>query len=248
VTSDTPLYLDLLKKVLTNVIYEGAPFARGQATGYDLRARAEGRDWPQVARTMVGLRRLDNVQACVEAVLRDGVPGDLIETGVWCGGVCIFMRGILAAHGCTDRTVWIADSFQGIPETTAASHAFDQRVGLHRANGVLAVSLAAVQDNFAHYGLLDEQVRFLPGWFKDSLPAAPVERLAVLRLDGDLYESTMVALDHLYPKLSPGGFVIVDDYCLPGCREAVHEFRARHGIDDRIEPIDDAGVYWRRAA
>ncbi len=105
-----------------------------------------------------------------------------------------------------------------------------------------------MQDNFRRYGLLDDQVRFLKGWFRDTLPDAPIERLAVLRLDGDLYESTIQALECLYDRLSAGGYVIVDDYGnVAGCRQAVHDFRAQRGINDPIRPIDWAGVYWRRS-
>jgi hypothetical protein len=243
------LYLDLMKKVLTNVIYEDPPLPIGSAVdGYRADARHIGVDCPSVAHTMIGLKRLDNLQSCLETALADGVPGDLIETGVWRGGACIFMRAILKAHGVTDRTVWVADSFAGIPETTPDSHPDDWRMALHEHNDVLAVPVDAVRRNFARYDLLDAQVRFLPGWFRDTLPAAPIPELAVLRLDGDLYESTMDALTHLYPKLSPGGFVIVDDYVIPACAKAVHEFRGEHGIEDPIETIDECGAFWRRTA
>lgn len=248
------LYFDLMKKILTNVIYEDDPLGyehvpvdwfHGQPK-YDPDKRRVGLDWPSVAHTMVGLVRLDNVQSCMERVIADGVPGDFIETGVWRGGVCIFMRAFLKAHGITDRTVWVADSFKGIPDVGEEGHPLDVRLGLHRANNVLAIPLETVQENFARYDLLDDQVRFLPGWFRDSLPGAPIERLAILRLDGDLYQSTTDALTHLYPKLSPGGFLIVDDYALRSCRHAIDEFRERHGIDDPVERIDDVAAYWRR--
>jgi hypothetical protein len=252
ITADrgTQLYLELLKMVLTNVIYQDAPLPNMliESGGYDQEARACGRDWPMVAHTMVGTRRLDNVHQCLERVLADGVIGDFIETGVWRGGVCIFMRAFLQAHGCTTRKVWVADSFQGIPITTAESHPLDRGMALHQHNGVLSVTLETVRENFQCYGMLDGQVEFLPGWFKDTLPVAPIDRLAILRLDGDLYESTMDVLDNLYPKLSVGGFVIIDDYFLSSCSTAVHDFRARFGIEDAIQPIDGLGVYWRRTA
>jgi len=108
------------------------------------------------------------------------------------------------------------------------------------------VGVEHVKRNFERYGLFDDQVKFLRGWFRDTLPTAPIERLAVLRLDGDLYESTMEALVPLYPKLSQGGFLIVDDYNLPMCRQAVSDYRKREGITDEIVPIDDAGIYWRK--
>ncbi len=84
---------------------------RGESGGGgDLQWRMEGRDWPLLGHTMIGIKRLDNLQFCVERVLADDVPGDLIETGVWRGGATIFMRAILKAHGVTDRRVWVADS------------------------------------------------------------------------------------------------------------------------------------------
>ena len=151
---------------------------------------------------MVGRLRLDNVHACVERALAEGVPGDLMETGVWRGGVTIFMRAILAAYGVTDRTVWVADSFAGLPPPRPDRYPADRGFDLSNVR-YLAVSRAQVEENFARYGLLDTQVQFLEGWFRDTLPEAPSERLAVLRLDGDLYESTHDALVHLYDGLSP---------------------------------------------
>ena len=102
-----------------------------------------------------------------------------------------------------------------------------------------------MRDNFRRYGLLDDEVEFLEGWFKDTLPAAPIERLAILRLDGDMYGSTMETLEALYDKVGPGGFVIVDDYILPGCRKAVDDFRAARGIAAPMTDVDGAAVFWR---
>jgi hypothetical protein len=241
------LYLDLMKRVLTNVIYRDPPINWNGQGEYDIARRQNGSDIPSVAHTMVGLARLDNVQYCLERVLADDVPGDFIETGVWRGGTCIFARAILRAYGVTDRQVWVADSFAGMPRTQVDSHPLDRRLQLHRENDIIAVSAETVTANFERYDLLDEQVRFLKGWFRDSLPNAPISRLAVLRLDGDLYESTMDALNSLYPRLSPGGFTIIDDYHIRACREAVHEYRDQHGITEPLQQIDEYSVYWRRA-
>jgi O-methyltransferase len=213
---------------------------------FDREARAEGIDWPPEAETMIGLRRLDNVEACVRDVVEQQVPGDLIETGVWRGGACIFMRAVLKVYGETGRTVWVADSFRGLPPP-AAGRTDDIQNALHTVE-FLAVSLERVRANFERYGLLDEQVRFLPGWFQDTLPTAPIERIAVMRLDGDMYDSTMVALQSLYPKLSLGGYVLVDDYALPGCRAAVDDFRTEHGVTDPLEYVDWTGRFWRRSS
>lgn len=210
-------------------------------------ARQEGRDWPLEAETMVGLKRLDSLQHCVTSVIRNGIPGDLIETGVWRGGSSIFMRAILKAYGDTSKKVWLADSFRGLPPPDPSRYPVDEGDTLWKYSE-LAIPMEQVKANFSRYGLLDDQVAFLPGWFRDTLPTAPIERLAVLRLDGDLYESTMEALVALYPKVSAGGFVIVDDYGLPTCRAAIEDFRRAQGITDPIHLIDWTGAYWQRTA
>ncbi len=240
------LYLDLLKRCLSNVIYQDHSTLFGKDQAFDLRMRVEGRDWPAVAHTMIGLHRLDNLHFCVEDVLARKVPGDLMETGVWRGGASILMRAILKANGVTDRVVWAADSFAGLPPPDAAKYPMDAKLTFSQF-GELAVSLEEVQRNFQRYDLLDDQVRFLKGWFRDTLPGAPVKRLAVLRLDGDLYESTMDALVPMYPKLSSGGYLIVDDYGdIPACRQAVHDYRSQHGIVEEIIAIDASGAFWQK--
>ncbi len=214
-----------------------------------LQARREGREWPRTAETMIGGARLDNIQDCVESVIRDGVPGDLIETGVWRGGAAILMRGVLAAHGVTDRTVWLADSFEGLPAPDVEKYPLDAGLDVS-GNEKLAVTAEQVRANFAKYDLLDDRVRFLEGWFKDTLPSAPLERLAVIRMDGDLYESTIDAISALYPKLSPGGYVIVDDYNNvkwgKACGPAIREYREQHRITEPIQEIDHTAIFWRR--
>ncbi|MFO0707239.1 MAG: TylF/MycF family methyltransferase [Nitrospira sp.] len=209
--------------------------------------RREGRDWPLEAETMVGLKRLNSLQHCVTEVIRRRIPGDLIETGVWRGGSSIFMRAVLKAYGDRSRTVWLADSFRGLPPPDPKRYPVDRGDTLWQYSE-LAIPMAQVQANFERYGLLDEQVAFLPGWFRDTLPTAPINQLAVLRLDGDLYESTMDALGALYPKVSAGGFVIVDDYGLPTCRAAVDEFRRMHGITEPLQQIDWTGAFWQRSS
>jgi hypothetical protein len=195
---------------------------------------------------MIGMKRLDNLQVCVESVIRDEVPGDLIETGVWRGGATIFMRAILKAYRITDRKVWVADSFQGLPAPDAKNYAADEGSPFFKFP-ILAVSEEAVRANFRKYGMLDAQVEFLKGWFKDTLPKAPIQKLAVARLDGDMYESTMDGLSSLYPKLSVGGYLIVDDYgAVPACKKAVDDYRAKFGIEEPILSVDWSGAYWRR--
>ena len=143
----------------------------------------------------------------------------------------------------TDRTVWCADSFMGLPPPTLA---VDDGIVLNVAAG-LQVSIDEVQRNFERYGLLDDQVQFVEGWFSDSLPG-PVQQLAVLRLDGDMYKSTWDTITALEPLVSSGGFVIVDDFgTFDACAQAIHDYREREGITDPIVDIDGYGAYWRKS-
>ena len=243
------LYFDLLKKCLTGLIYaEAIESSNFQGHSFDEKTRTEGRDWPLVAHTMIGLKRLDNLKFCIEDVLARGVPGDLIEAGVWRGGATIFMRAILKAYAVQNRRVWVADSFAGLPPPDTEKYPLDAG-DRHHEFGELAVALEEVKSNFERYGLLDDQVIFLKGWFRETLPSGRIEQLAVIRLDGDMYESTMDALVHLYPKLSRGGYLIVDDYgAIPACRQAIHDYREANGIRDEICTIDWTGVYWQRSS
>jgi len=114
------LYLDLMKRCLTDSIYgDDKAGPDPQDPSFDGLIRFKGApagQWPSHAHTMIGLERLDNIRECLEGVLAEGVAGDLIETGVWRGGATIFMRAVLKAHGVADRTVWVADSFSGLPQ------------------------------------------------------------------------------------------------------------------------------------
>lgn len=259
-------YLDIVKKHLTRGSYRppnkhiGDPrwevysgirrvvsrFGFDLVMPVDKQAQEEGLAYSSDSETMIGMKRLDNLQHCIADVLANDVPGDIIETGVWRGGASIFMRAVLRAHGDTERTVWLADSFQGLPKPEPGRYPADREDRLWRMTGLI-VSVDEVKENFARYGLLDDQVKFLKGWFSETLPNAPIERVAVMRLDGDMYQSTIEALEALYPKLSVGGYVIIDDFgAIPGCRQAVTDFRATKGITDEMQPIDWSGVYWQR--
>lgn len=243
IPGEASLYLDLMKRTLSGWVSGDGNILDEKRAGL----REQGIGLPENGQTMIGLKRLDNLQRCIEDILATGVPGDLIETGVWRGGATILMRAVLKAYGVEDRRVWVADSFEGLPPPDPERNRQDKGSRLHTREE-LAVSLDQVKSNFERYGLLDEQVRFLKGWFRDTLPDAPIERLAVVRLDGDMYESTMDALVNLYPKLSVGGYLIVDDYgAVTACRQAVHDYREAHGVHDEIRSIDWTGVFWQRS-
>ena len=269
VTDTRDLYLDLLKRMLTRygfsddmlreAFLKRAPMLRPiraklRAKGfvlarpepYDPTAREIGTDWPIHAETMVGLRRLDNLHECLRTIITDGVPGDIVETGVWRGGASIFMKGVLTAYG-EKRDQWLCDSFEGLPPPDAEHFPQDEGIRLDQESWYLAVSEVEVHRNFDRYNLFDEQVHFVKGWFKDTLHTVPTEQIALLRLDGDLYESTIQALEPLYPKLVRGGFCIIDDYGnIEACKQAVHDYRAANRITDPIINIDGSGAFWRK--
>ena len=246
------LYLDLLKHSLTDTLFETEPDANQESELRFVHAFIHHYiKGPAVS--MLPRQRLDHLQSCIEDVLALDIVGDLIETGVWRGGATIFMRAVLKAYGITDRTVWVADSFEGLPEPDPEKFPLESKT--HRGPVMTktykhyAAGLGEVQRNFRAYGMLDAQVRFLKGWFRDTLPNAPIEALAVLRLDGDYYESTRDGLINLYDKLSIGGYVIIDDYGESSwtyCRRAVDEFRLERGVDEPIVKVDSKCHFWRK--
>jgi hypothetical protein len=211
---------------------------------YDELRRSLGRDWPVAADTMIGRTRMRNLRNLVEAALQLGVEGDFVETGVWRGGACIYVKAIFEALGEQSRKVFVADSFRGLPPPDESLYPADAG-DTHFTYPELAISREVVEANFRRFGLLDDRVIFIEGWFKETLPSAPIEKLCVLRLDGDLYESTIVALDALYDKVSPGGFVIIDDYLLAPCAKAVTDFRSKRGISEPLHDVDGAAVWWQ---
>jgi len=242
-------YLDLLEKSLGNAIYgESQLEMRLRALVQRLRHPYATRHtvfrWPARAHSMIGAARLRHLRHLVERTIEERIPGDYIETGVWRGGACILMRGVLAAHGVRDRRVYCADTFAGLPRPDPKYPA-DRTDRLHVFRE-LAVSEETVRQNFAAYDLLDDQVVFLKGLFADTLPHL-TNNFAIIRLDGDMYGSTISALNNLYDRLSPSGFIIIDDYgVVQHCRKAVHDFLDQRRLRVKIESVDDACVWWQK--
>lgn len=207
--------------------------------------RLNGLDWPAHAKTMIGYKRLTNIEHCIRKIKEEEIEGDLIETGVWRGGAVMFMKAVLNDLNITNKSVWVADSFQGVP-APKKGYDTDQISNLHTQK-ILTVSKSEVENNFLLYELLDDRVKFIEGWFDETLPDAPIEKLSLLRLDGDLFESTHIALKNLYPKVSIGGFVIIDDFnAFKFCKKAVLDYRVAHQIEEEIIPIDKEAVFWRK--
>jgi O-methyltransferase len=209
--------------------------------------RMNGRDWPSYSETMIGIKRLQNIEYCISTIIKDNVEGDLIEAGVWRGGAAMYMKAVLDALG-SDRNVWLADSFEGLPKPNTELYPDDAGLDFSHTDE-LKVSLAEVKANFEKYDLLDSRIKFTKGWFKDTLPHLEAKKLSLMRLDGDLYESAWDSIVNLYPKLSVGGFVIVDDWGLgPATPKALETYRSQHGIKDPIMDIDGAAIYWRKSS
>jgi O-methyltransferase len=192
--------------------------------------------------TMIGKSRLDSLQNMIETVLDEDIPGDFIEAGVWRGGASIFMRAMLDIKHDTERNIYVADSFEGLPPPV-----MEQDRGLQfNLDPILSVGLDVVKSHFKRFGMLDDRVIFMKGWFEDTLTAVAPQRIAILRADGDLYKSTMDILHNLYGRVSPGGYIIMDDFgAITACRQAVDEFRSINNINNPIELIDWTGAYWR---
>ncbi|MBX9951402.1 MAG: TylF/MycF family methyltransferase [Candidatus Obscuribacterales bacterium] len=247
------LYLDLLAKSLTNTFFADEPDPDQESQAQYVKGFIE-HYISGTAITMLPMARMRNLRHCVVDTIKNNVPGDLIETGVWRGGATIYMRAILKAYNITDKTVWVADSFEGLPEPDSELNPIEYKAFkgpvMTKVYKHFAVGLDEVKRNFAAYDLLDEQVQFLKGWFKDTLPDAPIKSLSVLRLDGDFYESTIDSLNNLYPKLSRGGYLIIDDYgeeSWTECKRAVEEYRAKHGIKDELIRVDSNCYYCQRS-
>ncbi len=206
--------------------------------------------------TIMGRTRLDHLRRCLDVVRSASIAGDLVECETLRGGGAIMMRGYLEAFEMRNRTVWVADRFhtttperlaeQGFPteEAGTASEVGGSAGWPAEAMGDLNV----VRDGFARFNLLDERVRFLHGAYVETLPSAPIEKIALLRIASVTYADTREVLDHLYPKLADGAFVIVETYADLECRRAVDEFRATNGITSSLEQVDWAAAFWRNDA
>ena len=215
------------------------------STRIDKKRRHEGRDWAADALTMVGMKRLQSLKELYESIQNDNISGDFVETGVWRGGASIFLKSCLFASGDNQRDVVLCDSFQGMP--VPGMSGFNEDVFDFSGVEFLAVTVNEVKENFARFGLLDDHIVFVEGWFHETLPKLSKREYSLMRLDGDLYSSTMIALQHLYPSLSKGGFVVVDDYGdIAECQAATDTYRELHGITSPLRQVDQSCVWWRK--
>jgi O-methyltransferase len=234
------MYTELLKSALINHLYGGVEKFPNDNIGPKGPALI---GWD-------GYRRMTMMEPLIDYVLAHDVPGDLVEAGVWMGGMTIFFRGLLRVNEVSDRAVWNLDSFEGIPmrKDMELEKYPEDRDWAELWEGKLTCSLQEVRNNFERFDLLDDNVKFVKGLFKDIQPNSPIEKISVLRIDADLYLSTIQALESLYPKLSPGGYVVFDDWKFEPVQRAINHFREKHGITatmqfgDTFDPIP----YWQK--
>jgi O-methyltransferase len=212
---------------------------------FDVAKRRKGLDWPLYAETMIGLERLNQFHSALEIIEEEKIPGNILEAGVWRGGAVIFAAQFLNVWQIEGRSVYAADSFQGLPRPEKEFPADNGDV--HHNYDFLSVSLEEVKENFSSYLVPTENgnVVFVEGFFAESLQNLDCGPLAILRMDGDMYSSTIHTLDSLFDKVSPGGFVIVDDWFLPGARAAVKDFLSSRNLTLEIHEIDGSGAFFR---
>lgn len=243
-------YLEVLRMHVSALIYGNSEKSVTSSRNLTLKpldweAREKGTDWTYLGYTMTGTRRLNNVHALLQDVFQNKVEGDYIETGVWRGGSSIFARGVMRVHNESHRRSFVCDSFKGLPpgdrNLDQADPTWDDWPYLGIASDIVAL-------HFRESGMPDPNVIFVKGFFNDTMEAlAPkIQSLAVVRLDGDMYESTVDVLYRLYDKLSIGGYVIVDDWFGFPAKAACEDFFKVHGMNVTIVPIDGLSAYWQK--
>ena len=187
--------------------------------------------------TMSGNTRLRGLHAAVRRVTARGIPGDVVECGTARGGSAALMGLALKEAGAA-RTLWVFDTFEGIPAPTVADP--DHEIAA-LYTGAFRGGLEEVQDLFRRLGILD-RAKLVKGLFQDTVPRSDVRAIAVLHLDGDWYDSVKVCLEHLYDRVSPGGVIQIDDYGhWQGARKAVDEFMAARHITVPLRYLDYTG-------
>ena len=227
---------DILAKTLRLLDRVTSRFGLRIAVDFPVRdeSRENGDQWPVLAHTMVGRKRLRNIRELCAAVVQERIPGSFVECGVWRGGASMYARACLPIS----RPVYICDSFQGLP--------YDPNEPISANIDILKVPLKEVLRNFDAFRL-HKNVIPVVGWFSDSLKNVPGP-IAILRADGDMFMSTLAILKNLYHKVSPGGFVIIDDYYrCPECKRATDCFLEDQGLAPDFIRIDRDALFWRKA-
>lgn len=200
--------------------------------------RINGLDWNGY--TMIGLRRLDNLEYCINSIISNNIPGAIVECGVWRGGACIFANGVLKENSI-ERNIYVCDVFDGtFPKPLQECDEWTEK---HDFNPLI-VSLQQVKKNFTKFNLLTDNVIFKKGWFSDSLGSIK-EPISILRIDGDTYQSTMDSLV-LEPLIPSGGYIIMDDWAIDVSKKAFLDYFNGRVTENDVIPVDSLSVYWKK--
>ena len=253
----------MLKRLLNSIAHKMgyAVVEAGDHCTYDLEQEARQHIDAVRSHTMVVYEKLVTLYQQAVFCERQGLAGSFVECGTWKGGAVGLMALANLAHGQTRRDLHLFDSFAGIPEPNAAVDGESAVRFAREAGGKADGQLVALKNAYRETGtlaankeLLEERIgypkthlHYHEGWFQDTLPqtAAELGDIAILRLDGDWYDSTRVCLQHLYDKVVRGGFIIIDDYgCYAGCKKAVDEYMQENAINAYLHHIDREARYW----
>lgn len=270
-TSTRALYFNMLATLLTGAALVCNPSSAEQLEGcYAVFRAGSGAPTMKMKRTsttMTGIKRLFNVRDLVIEVANKRLTGGYLEAGVWRGGNSIMAAATMQLYGLGTRPIYLCDSFHGLPLSRKDSPRPREGGIYQRMKGTLSVSAQRVVGNFDRFSIPREHVTIVPGYFVESLPGlrdeldARGEMLAVLRMDGDMYDSTADILFNLYDLVQEGGFVIIDDFGwangavangtsfakpLFGAKQALLDFRVLHSIDDPMKDIDGMGAYFQK--
>jgi O-methyltransferase len=200
--------------------------------------------------TMTSPERIFALRQSVQYLVQNNIQGDFVECGVWRGGSMMAVARTLQGLGVTEKNLYLFDTFDGMSAPTQDDVAFNGESAIEllaqsaqKANPVRAYSaLDEVKRNLLSTGYPAERMFFIEGKVEDTIPAQMPERIALLRLDTDWFESTYHELLHLYPRLSPGGVLIIDDYGhWAGARKAVDRYFAEHNLIPLLHRIDYTG-------
>tara|TARA_B110000908_G_scaffold131278_1_gene154498 strand:- start:3659 stop:4519 length:861 start_codon:yes stop_codon:yes gene_type:complete len=199
--------------------------------------------------TLGGWKALDNAFNVISRIENKKIPGVIVECGVAQGGTAAMMALSSRALGDQNRDFWFFDSYEGLPEPTAEDYQDGEAgdyVGVLVEGSCLGTIEQVSELFFDKLNLPKDKITLVKGWFQDTVPSHKdkVGKIAVLRLDGDWYESTKIPLENFYPYISPGGCIIIDDYatCF-GSKKATDEFIKENSIDTYLRP-DGRGGAW----
>ncbi|XWV24486.1 macrocin o-methyltransferase [Tupanvirus deep ocean] len=199
-------------------------------------------DLPNVY-SMCDTNKINQTKYLLENIIKNGIAGAIVETGVWKGGMGMWMKCIIKYHN-DSRDIWLFDTFSYFPNSQYPTDA-----GIHNITNILFENMPTPEDvkyNFKKMGLLDDKIHIVPGKFNNTLPFVDPGEIAILRLDSDYYDSTLYVLELYYWKITSGGCVIVDDYnnIHVGCKKAIDDFRSKYNITNPIYDVHNESIYW----